>query len=832
MTELEYVLENFDKHFSSFCGKRILLHGSREYAKGILAAFDEKYHFQGVMTLDPVEKNDFCGKKIICEEELAQLKPELIIFTERVKYEEQAYRSLSSLPDLSDTLLFNMYGIDEREVRDEYGQVNELSRDACMRYLEEADIVGFELMDVFFISQNGEIKKPRHRVQQIYEEARRKNKQVFFSLRRSFDRVKQIASLKELGIVPDGDKIRLIDREGEDLSFRRIRESDADKKILYFGSGFVNEFLLPRCYGIRTIRIHLYFDVQTSMNVILNNYRQLDTPDTDRFELICREIDRHDVISFDIFDTLICRRVLFPNDVFRLIAEEADRRWGIDPEELYTSRIAAEHSCPHRELTEIWRQALEMLHRTDISVEETERLELDTERRCICPREKTVALLSYANRHNKTVVLTSDMYICAEKLRDLLQTAGITAYAEIFVSVDHACYKTDGLFEEVKKAFPQKRILHLGDNYEADVVSAGAAGIDAIHICSVLQTAAACGMKEILQKEYPLKERCLLGMAFSEAFRDPFAATDISLLPQDLRTERFAAASCFPMLAGFLGYLAEKSKGFDGILFASRDGYMLRAMYEEMRKYDDSLPPGCYLYANRHSSFQTCMDDAETIEKTYIGKNQDLSSWMENVYGIRSPLPYKKDADRKEYVLLHWEEICRNAASARENTLRYFRNSGISPEKKYLFVDFVSIGTTQHYLSASTGLKAEGCYLACPLYGEPYSGIDYYLDEQDDFFISNYMEMEYIMTSPEPSLDHFDDEGKPVFAEETRSEKDLQQIAKIQKRITDIYSEYLKLFSKQTGRIDNSLPPKLYAAEGYHGIVRERGFDDWIKQKI
>ncbi|MBR3151069.1 MAG: hypothetical protein IKF46_03715 [Erysipelotrichaceae bacterium] len=832
MSELAYVLENFDRHFSSFCGKRILLHGSREYAEGILKAFDEKYHFQGVMTLDPAEKDDFFGKKIVHEEELAQLKPELILFTERVKYEDRAYQSLSSLPELSDTLLYNMYGIDERKVRDEYDQVNELSREACMLLLEDADIVGFEVMDVFLQAQNGEIIRPRHRVQQIYEEARRKNKQVFFSLRRSFDRAKQIAALKDLGITPDGDRVRLIDREGEDLSFRRMREAAADKKILYFGSGFVNEFLLPRCYGIRTVRIHLYFDVQKSLSVIRDHYRQLDSPDADRFEMICREIDRHDVISFDIFDTLVCRRVLFPNDVFRLIAEEAERRWGIDPEKLYDCRIAAEHSRPHRELTEIWCKALEMLERTDISAEEIEKLELDTEQSCLCPREKVLGLLSYAEQHHKTVVLTSDMYICAEKLRKLLKTAGITAYAEIFVSVDHACYKTDGLFEDVKEAFPQKRILHLGDNYEADIVSAGTAGIDAIHVCSVRQTAAACGMEEILQKEYPLKERCLLGMAFSEAFRDPFAAADISLLPQTLRAERFAAASCFPMLAGFLWHLAEKAKGSDGVLFASRDGYILRAMYEELRKYDDSLPPGQYLYANRHSSFQTCMDDPETIEKTYIGKEQDLPSWLENVYGVTDPLPHENSIGRKEYVLLHREEICRRAASARENTLRYFRNSGITLDKNYLFVDFVSIGTTQHYLSASTGLKTKGCYLACPLYGEPYSGIDYYLDEQDDFFISNYMEMEYIMTSPEPSLDHFDDEGKPVFAEETRSEKDLQQIAGIQKRIMDIYSEYLKLFSKQTGLIDDSLPPKLYAAEGYHGIVRERGFDDWIKQKI
>ena len=47
MTELEYVIGRFDEKFHGFCGKRILLHGSREYAEGILKAFDPLYGFLG-----------------------------------------------------------------------------------------------------------------------------------------------------------------------------------------------------------------------------------------------------------------------------------------------------------------------------------------------------------------------------------------------------------------------------------------------------------------------------------------------------------------------------------------------------------------------------------------------------------------------------------------------------------------------------------------------------------------------------------------------------------------------------------------------------------------
>ena len=42
------------------------------------------------------------------------------------------------------------------------------------------------------------------------------------------------------------------------------------------------------------------------------------------------EIEKHDIISFDIFDTLVMRKVYYNKDVFRLMALQLDPVWGID----------------------------------------------------------------------------------------------------------------------------------------------------------------------------------------------------------------------------------------------------------------------------------------------------------------------------------------------------------------------------------------------------------------------------------------------------------------------------------------------------------------------
>ena len=45
---------------------------------------------------------------------------------------------------------------------------------------------------------------------------------------------------------------------------------------------------------------------------------------------LVEEIEKHDIISFDIFDTLVMRNVYCNKDIFRILAQELDPVWGID----------------------------------------------------------------------------------------------------------------------------------------------------------------------------------------------------------------------------------------------------------------------------------------------------------------------------------------------------------------------------------------------------------------------------------------------------------------------------------------------------------------------
>ncbi len=441
MNELEYVLARFDEHFAGYRGKRIFLHGSGMYRDAVLAKYGSTYRF--------AEKED----------------AEVIIFTERGREEADAFAECADDP----VILMNMYGVDERQVRRDYEAEGFRTAGRWRRIIGAYDMIVFEAMDTFLTQNGGRITGVRTDARRIHETAVSLGKEVYFSLRKSFDSEAQKAALQEYGITG-----HIIERTGEDLSFRRTAEDNPGKRILYLGNGFLNEYLLPRCYGIDTMRI-------------AGPVSGICVP----FEDVLEEIREHDVISFDVFDTLLVRTTIVPDAVFGILAEDPAVRKYI-PEGFREIRIRAEHEEKHRKLKDIYHVIAG--GRGPAAAEEMRQAEMKTEKDMIRARTPLVRLLEYALSAGREVVLTSDMYMDAAEIGEILQEKGIAGYTRIFVSCEYRAFKQDGLFRNVRDAYPDKRILHIGDHPQADVMAAQDAGLDAVYIPSVLSMAQRAGI--------------------------------------------------------------------------------------------------------------------------------------------------------------------------------------------------------------------------------------------------------------------------------------------------------------------------------------------------
>lgn len=224
------------------------------------------------------------------------------------------------------------------------------------------------------------------------------------------------------------------------------------------------------------------------------------------------------VLSLDVFDTLLWRRVPRPTDAFVLLASDL-RESGDLPEWITAAafrrmRIGAEERArnrresadppvdrPAREvsLVDIWSEM-------PVAVfPEAERMrmvaaEVALERRVTVVDRDVARLAALARERGIGLCLVSDTYLAGEHLEFLLDRPELAALgdARTFRSVQYGAAKGGGLWDVVLRALglPAGQVLHLGDDVEADVRAPSARGVRTVHLPRVDH-----GYREILDRE-------------------------------------------------------------------------------------------------------------------------------------------------------------------------------------------------------------------------------------------------------------------------------------------------------------------------------------------
>ena len=787
MNEVSYVVEGFECKFAPFKGKRIVLHGSREYAGAIFKRHDPVFHFAGIMSFDPVDPSLFPGLPVIDQKDLSAFHPDLIILTERVRHAEKAYCSLRRICRKTGIPIYNMYGLDEVRLHREAEKPMPESLDEWTDICAPYDRVVFEAMDTTVsFSFTGEKPMVKETIGQLIARLRSEGKNVGFSLRRSFPEEPQIRALRAFGLVAD-EEAELIRRKGEDLSFRALREAHPAEKILYIGNGLVNEFILPRCYGIDTLsasdRWELKCLAPEKEKPVPKPYRQ------DLRQQIEEKIKGHANISFDVFDTLLVRKTLYPGDVFYLTERRA-KNAGIAAEGFAEARQRAEHDHIYADLDQIYESLEDVFGWSEETTERIREIELSVETDVLSPRTEIVELFRFAKQEGKRVFLTSDMYLPGPILCDILAKNGITGFEALLVSCDYKKAKRSGLFRELTALCGGPgSVLHIGDDPETDGTAAGTAGICSVVLPSALELARERGWETCIRSARTLTERCLVGSVIAELFRDPFQNPNLQERTEEDRMRRYGTGAVGPLVTGYMAWLLTKLREneFDGVLFLARDGYLPAAIYDLIRE-DLHLPKAIYYYANRHATF-LCGADTET-QAEYIAELErplglTARETLKNVYRVADGdlLPLEKDETITDYIDKHLPVIRETAKRSREGYRRYSERNGMRPGGSYAVMDFVSEGTTQRNLQRFLPYRLKGYYFGsyrAKGYGSdscrrPVCGIEYYLQDSNMALLKSFIELESYLTSPEPAQDCMKEDGTAVFFEEVRNPQELRQ---------------------------------------------------------
>ncbi|MFC5354305.1 HAD family hydrolase [Azospirillum himalayense] len=199
-----------------------------------------------------------------------------------------------------------------------------------------------------------------------------------------------------------------------------------------------------------------------------------------------------DLVTLDVFDTLLLRRCGPPEAVFERVAQAARSAALLDPSVTDDAFVIMRRQAEARarsqsgdvDLAAIYR-ALE-LHDTDTAA--LERLERRVERAMAIANPYMLSLLGHLQEQGTPVLLISDMYLGGAEIRGMLESVGIAAgrnYERLHVSCDHGASKAGGvLFRMILAQHPglrPDRVLHIGDDPVTDKAGAAAAGIRALH---------------------------------------------------------------------------------------------------------------------------------------------------------------------------------------------------------------------------------------------------------------------------------------------------------------------------------------------------------------
>ncbi len=197
-------------------------------------------------------------------------------------------------------------------------------------------------------------------------------------------------------------------------------------------------------------------------------------------EKIWHRIKDYEVISFDIFDTLVKRTVGEPEAVF-LLMEQREQLPNFCQCRIEAEKVARKQTATGEvTLSEIY----EAMHWLDADERERlKNLEKQLEIEVAVANEILFSLYQRCISEGKRIIIITDMYLDRETITQILGTNGITGYERLYISQELGQSKNKGdLFAHVKEDMKNSSIIHIGNAFRSDYWNAIRCGIKSVKI--------------------------------------------------------------------------------------------------------------------------------------------------------------------------------------------------------------------------------------------------------------------------------------------------------------------------------------------------------------
>jgi len=516
----------------------------------------------------------------------------------------------------------------------------------------------------------------------------------------------------------------------------------------------------------------------------------------------------YEVISFDLFDTLIMRQVLFATDVIELTQYRLKEK-GIYLKDFCRKRLQAEKEMSNNMapvLEEIYQSVLDQYDTVQVTAGELAETEWITEHSLVLPRQEMVDLMSSLYRQGKKLYIVTDTYYRKEQIVTLLEKCGVKNYEDVLVSCEYGIGKRQGLFNELIKKTDGRKCLHIGDDLVSDIESATKSSISSFQVYSSLDLLESAGYFGLWDKLEEFSARLKVGMFTAKIFNSPFQFETENRKVSIKDAYDLGYLLLAPVISDFVIWFAGQMREnqIDNIWLGTRDGYLIKKMYDILSPNNQAI---CFC-TSRMAAIRAAMKDMEDIE--YVA-SMKFSGTVQQQLKERFGIFVSEDEEAEKKTLKDYADIIfDNASINRRNYQTYINSLGLK-KGAIAFFDFVAKGTVQMYVGRLVKNHIRGFYfLQLEQEFMKDRGLDivsfYKNDESDNCAVyEDYYILETIITSPMPSVIGFDEKGNVRYAKESRTKEEIECFLRVQDGILDYFRNYVRLCPNPEISIDKEL---------------------------
>lgn len=494
--------------------------------------------------------------------------------------------------------------------------------------------------------------------------------------------------------------------------------------------------------------------------------------------LLKDKIDKAELISFDIFDTLLFRKTNTPETVFDLVGKHFKihgfRKLRIDGQNEASRRVWISNRYPHADMDDIY-EVLSEHNEIPVDWKDVKAYEIQMERDALTANTELLEIFSYAKEQGKRVVATSDMYLPASLLEKFLKEKGFAEIDHVYCSADeHKAKFNKQLFEVVaqREKVAYEDILHIGDKERDDGEYPASYGIETFiyHRDAELEKINGAVSSEADKGLYKILHNSSKGFWYNlgvEVGGPLYMGLYLYLEKKMLKENK---KIYFLSRDGYNLYQLFKKQGFENIeyLYTSRRALTLASIKSMNEKDIENLPPYTYGQTVGEILEYLCIDK----EKIRHLEEAGFCSFDDVINTDQDILNFKK------LYIFDQEAFLEQCKKERENALEYFQKIGFFDQDSICFdcgwqgssQELIerfkkAIGSSTEQFFVYFGIK-NGAKSRRQLRGLHYDTylFDFYKNYalQEDVN-QNVVLYELFFSAPHESVFYYGKDGKPVF---------------------------------------------------------------------